>query len=97
MASILVIDDDRDHLNVVVDTLRSCGYEVKAANNGEEGLQEIESNDYDLVLTDLMMPKVSGIDVLRQVIADFPEHQVHHSHRVWNDQGFRRGDENGGF
>ncbi|MFO7460683.1 MAG: sigma-54 dependent transcriptional regulator [Desulfatiglandales bacterium] len=72
MASILVIDDDREHLNVVVDTLRSCGYEVEAANSGEEGLQEIEENDYDLVLTDLMMPKVSGVDVLKHAVAVSP-------------------------
>jgi DNA-binding NtrC family response regulator len=73
MASILVIDDDREHLSVVVDTLRDAGYEVKAANNGVSGLQEIEDNDYDLVLTDLMMPNVDGMDVLNQVVASSPK------------------------
>lgn len=68
MASILVIDDDQEHLSVVVDTLRDGGYEVKAANNGEAGLKEIEDGDFDLVLTDLMMPNVDGMDVLNQVI-----------------------------
>jgi len=67
MAAILVIDDDRAHLSVVVDTLKGSGYEVKAAPNGEAGLKELEENDYDLVLTDLMMPNVDGMDVLRQV------------------------------
>ena len=72
MATILVIDDDREHLSVVVDTLRDCGYEVKAANNGEAGLKEIEEGDYDLVLTDLMMPNVDGMDILHQVMAVSP-------------------------
>jgi DNA-binding NtrC family response regulator len=73
MASILVVDDDREHLSVVADTLRDAGYEVKAANNGVSGLQEIEDNDYDLVLTDLMMPNVDGMDVLNQVVASSPK------------------------
>jgi DNA-binding NtrC family response regulator len=73
MASILVIDDDREHLSVVADTLRDAGYEVKAANNGMSGLQEIEDSDYDLVLTDLMMPNVDGMDVLNQVVASSPK------------------------
>lgn len=72
MAAILVIDDDRAHLSVVVDTLKGAGYEVKASPNGEAGLKEIEQNDYDLVLTDLMMPNVDGMSVLRRVVESAP-------------------------
>ena len=72
MSTILVIDDDGAHLNVVVEILKGSGYEVKAAPSGEAGLKEIEDNDYDLVLTDLMMPKVDGMDVLQQVVEISP-------------------------
>jgi DNA-binding NtrC family response regulator len=72
MAAILVIDDDRPHLNVVVDTLKEAGYEVKAAPSSEAALMEIEENDYDLVLTDLMMPNVDGMDVLNHVVESSP-------------------------
>ena len=73
MATILVIDDDRDLLSSVVDTLRTRDHDVKAAQGGEDGLKEIEENDYDLVLTDLMMPKVDGMDILNQVVAVSPK------------------------
>ncbi|MBN2032574.1 MAG: sigma-54-dependent Fis family transcriptional regulator [Deltaproteobacteria bacterium] len=73
MASILVIDDDREHLSAVADILTKTGYEVKATDDGETGLKEIEENDYDLILTDLMMPKVDGLDILRQAIAVSPK------------------------
>lgn len=72
MANILVVDDDREHLSVVVDTLREAGYEVKPVNDGDAGLREIEENDYDLVLTDLMMPNVDGMDILKQVVTSSP-------------------------
>jgi DNA-binding NtrC family response regulator len=73
MASILVIDDERDHLQLVIDVLKGPGYEVKAALGGERGIKEIEENSYDLVLTDLMMPGINGMEVLSQVVKRSPD------------------------
>ncbi|MBC8432309.1 MAG: sigma-54-dependent Fis family transcriptional regulator [Desulfobacterales bacterium] len=69
MPKILVIDDNPDILKLIVDILKSNDYEVTAAPGGEAGIRALESYDYDLVLTDLIMPDIDGIDVLDHLIA----------------------------
>ena len=65
---ILVIDDELDIREGLYDLLTlEGGYTVELAHNGTEGLRKLEGASYDLVLLDLMMPDMSGMDVLRQV------------------------------
>ena len=65
---ILVIDDELDIREGLQDLLTlEGGYLVELAVNGGDGLQKLESASYDLVLLDLMMPDMSGMDVLQQV------------------------------
>src|ERR1019366_1896290 len=65
---ILVIDDELDIREGLYDLLTmEGGYTVELAHNGTEGLHKLEGTAYDLVLLDLMMPDMSGMDVLRQV------------------------------
>jgi DNA-binding NtrC family response regulator len=65
---ILVIDDELDIREGLFDLLTlEGGYTVELANNGTEGLHKLDGTTYDLVLLDLMMPDMSGMDVLRQV------------------------------
>src|ERR1039458_7554710 len=65
---ILVIDDELDIREGLYDLLTlEGGYTVELAPNGTEGIHKIESAAYDLVLLDLMMPDMSGMDVLRHV------------------------------
>jgi DNA-binding NtrC family response regulator len=65
---ILVIDDELDIREGLYDLLTlEGGYTVELAHNGTEGLRKLEGTAYDLVLLDLMMPDISGMDVLRQV------------------------------
>src|SRR5664280_2797996 len=65
---ILVIDDELDIREGLYDLLTlEGGYTVELAHNGTEGLQKMGARAYDLVLLDLMMPDMSGMDVLRQV------------------------------
>jgi len=73
MPKILIIDDNPDVLKLIVDILKSNDYEVTAALGGEAGIRELESDDYDLVLTDLIMPEVSGMEVLDHLIAKSPK------------------------
>jgi DNA-binding NtrC family response regulator len=66
---VLVIDDELDIREGLELLLMSEGYAVEMAQNGTEGLQRLEHQGYDLVLLDLMMPDLSGMDVLREVRA----------------------------
>lgn len=67
MKRILLIEDNAVSANVYAATLRRAGYEVEIAQDGEAGLAAIAAAPRDLVVLDLMLPKVSGLDVLRQV------------------------------
>ena len=73
MPKILVIDDNPDILKLIVDILKSNDYEVTAAPGGEAGIRELESDNYAMVLTDLIMPDVSGMEVLEHLIAKSPK------------------------
>ena len=73
MAKILVVDDNPDVLKLIADILESNGYEVKTFSDGASAIKELESNDYDVVLTDLMMPDVDGMQVLRNAILKTPK------------------------
>src|SRR5260370_12390373 len=65
---ILVIDDELDIREGLYDLLTlEGGYTVELAHNGTQGLHKLEGTSYDLVLLDLMMPDMSGMDVLRHV------------------------------
>jgi len=64
---VLVIDDEADIREGLELLLTSEGYAVDLAENGTEGLHRLEARGYDLVLLDLMMPDMSGLDVLQEV------------------------------
>lgn len=64
---ILVIDDDRYVRMLLCDLLGAWGYEADAAADGPEGLELFERGGYDAVLTDLTMPRLSGLDVVASV------------------------------
>ena len=66
-ARILVIDDEDSMCNFLEIMLAKEGYQVDAANSGQEGISLLKENNYDLVLADLNMPEMSGIDVLREL------------------------------
>lgn len=69
---ILIIDDDPSLRKTLSDILRVKGYEAIEAGNGTEGLFLLRNNDVNLVLIDLGLPDIPGIDVLDRVIADSP-------------------------
>ena len=67
---ILVADDDVDIRDLVVFKLTQAGYDVEAVQDGAAALQAIEASPPRLAILDVMMPGLSGIDVLRKVRAD---------------------------
>jgi two-component system NtrC family response regulator len=70
---ILVIDDDESLRRVTELQLEEAGYQVLTASDGEEGVETVERERPDLVLTDLKMPGISGIEVLKTIRRDRPE------------------------
>lgn len=70
---ILFIDDDLAGREVALFNLRKAGYEVRAAADGGEGLAAFSPESFDLVVTDLKMPGVTGLEVLRVVHGRSPE------------------------
>lgn len=64
---IVVVEDEHPIRRGVADALRASGYQVAEAADGEQGLQEALRTDVDLVLLDLLLPRRSGIDVLREL------------------------------
>jgi two-component system KDP operon response regulator KdpE len=66
-ARILVVDDDPQIRRAMRTTLTGRGYEVSDARTGEEGLEQMRAGSYDLVLLDLNMPGMGGIETCRQI------------------------------
>lgn len=66
MASILIIDDERAIRNVLKDILNNEGYTTAEASDGEVGLAQFSAGNYDLVLCDIKMPKIDGIEFLQK-------------------------------
>ena len=71
--TILVIEDDLELQEFVKEFLEESGYRILLANNGNEGLEMIENNQLDLILTDLLMPEKDGVRVISDVKAHHPE------------------------
>ena len=64
---ILVVDDEKLIVKGIRFSLEQDSYEVDAAYDGEEALEKAKTNRYDLIMLDLMLPKMSGLDVCREI------------------------------
>jgi len=69
-AKLLIVDDNPVVLFGFSESMRSAGLEVLEARNGEEGLRLARENSPDLVLLDVMLPDVNGIELCRRIRAD---------------------------
>lgn len=73
---ILVVDDDRAVRHSLQINLRKAGWEVAVATDGEQALQALREEPYDIVLTDVMMPNMTGMELLGRMRARWPETRV---------------------
>jgi type IV pilus assembly protein PilB len=73
---ILVVDDDEALLEVISETLRLEGYDVVTAGNGQEALALVHRDPPDLVLTDLQMPVLDGLELLKRLRKDLSTRQI---------------------
>ncbi len=64
---ILLVDDDPAVRSVVKQALERAGYEVTTARDGREAITRIAASDYDLVLLDIRLPKLNGVDVVERL------------------------------
>jgi len=67
VARILVVDDEQAVLDLLVYNLRKAHYEVETANNGRQAIDAARESEPDLILLDLMLPEVDGLDVCREL------------------------------
>ena len=67
---ILVVDDSPANVEILQMRLQAQGYEIKTAADGEEALTAVRAHNPDLILLDVMMPKLDGIEVCRRLRAD---------------------------
>jgi CheY-like chemotaxis protein len=67
MASILVVDDNDDSIRIIQTVLESNGYGVRIAKSGKEALERVKEEVPQLILLDVMMPEMSGMEVLEHL------------------------------
>jgi CheY-like chemotaxis protein len=69
-ARILVVEDDPDIMRILTHGLAAIGHRVVPAYGGEDALRKVKAQQFDLVLTDLAMPNVSGVEVIQSIKND---------------------------
>ncbi len=67
MARILIIEDDKEMRSLLEDFLKDEGYEADSANGGSEAFHKLAQSSFDLVITDIRMPGLTGLDILSAV------------------------------
>ena len=71
--NVLVVDDEESMRHLLTVILTDRGYEVRAVSNGEDALRELSVRDYDLVLSDVRMPRMDGLGLLRKALELRPD------------------------
>jgi len=73
---ILAVDDDQELLNLLMSELSTAGFKVTQANDGDEAIARVQKKRFDLVILDIKMPKVNGIETLKYIKKHFPATKV---------------------
>ncbi len=73
LRSVLIADDEQSIRHVLTLVLAEHGYEVRAVADGEEALKELQARPYDVVISDVRMPKLDGLALLKAALAQQPE------------------------
>jgi DNA-binding NtrC family response regulator len=73
---VLLVDDEEEFVSALSERLMLRGIEVDSALNGEDALARMEEKEFEVVILDVMMPGLSGLEVLRQIKSTHPNTQV---------------------
>lgn len=76
MNRILVVDDNVMIRKVIKNIFKEENYDIEEAENGEEGLDLIKKKKFDLVITDIIMPKMEGLELIMHIKRDFPDIKI---------------------
>ena len=76
MARILVIEDTDDVRTLLLRILEKAGYDVLSVSDGEEGLRVFHRELVDLVITDILLPKKDGVEIIREIKQGFPDVKI---------------------
>ena len=71
--NVLVVDDEESMRHLLTVILTDRGYDVRAVSNGDDALRELSTRDYDLVLSDVRMPRMDGLALLRKALQLHPD------------------------
>ncbi|MCH2131316.1 MAG: sigma-54 dependent transcriptional regulator [Pirellulaceae bacterium] len=74
--SVLIVDNDKHHAQAMAEILERTGYPCKMATSGPEGAKRIDQETYDVVITDLMMNDIDGMDILSRAQESLPDCEV---------------------
>lgn len=69
MARLLIVEDEKHQLELYAMELEDEGYEVDQASNGKEAVEMVKSHKYDLVIMDIRMPEMDGIEALGKILS----------------------------
>jgi len=75
-AKVLVVDDHEPSRNLFCEVLTSAGYAVQAASDGLNAIRHMEETRFDVVLTDVAMPQMDGLELLTEIRDRWPESRV---------------------
>ncbi|MGF1479703.1 MAG: response regulator [Cyanophyceae cyanobacterium] len=75
-ARILIVDDEKNIRNTIAQALESLGHFVHVAFDGKDAMMQLEADEYDLILTDLKMPGIDGLELLRRAVDEYPSVQI---------------------
>src|SRR5262249_9075434 len=73
---VLIVDNDAAHAHTVSESLERVGFQCEVATSGTQGAQMIENGSYDVVITDLMMSDIDGLELLKRTKQSLPEAEV---------------------
>src|SRR5689334_10575112 len=74
--TVLIIDDDPNHAEVVAESLERVGYQCRIATSSAEGAKRVEQDEPSVILTDLRMDGMDGLDILRKAKQELPDCEV---------------------
>lgn len=72
---ILIVDDEDDVRKSIAIVLEKQGYQIEEAEDGLEGIEKVNKEKFDLIILDVMMPKMSGWDVMKNILKDKKEYK----------------------